>query len=206
MLALALVTAVGGPVSVLAPSTALAADTQPGPSVEEPPRVQAIRAVERGFFLETDVGASLIVNKIHDRQYGLSVLTGLFAGYDILPILSISAGAYGMGASLSSSDPTATSGDLFFVIPTAQLQLALITTERNFFSVRGGIGYAFGLPSKINGVSYGGNGVAFSGALAFERYTKLRHFSIGVMAGVVGVTQPGLGVGVSVTPTLKYTF
>lgn len=183
---------------------------------EEPPKVQSIQAVERGAFLETDVGLGLFVNELNDRRYGLSLLTGAFAGYDILPILSLSVGAYAVAASVSRSDSTPDpKGDLFFIAPTAQLQFALVTTERNFVFLRGAVGFAFALPKRIgedaNGdgepdVEYGGNGPMFAGTVGFERYTKLRHFSIGVHAGAVVVTQPSVGIGISVTPTLKYTF
>jgi hypothetical protein len=203
------------------PSMVLAADPAPPPaapptSAEEAPKTQQIRAVERGFFLETDAGVSLVVNKFNfndaqGKQYslssGLSVLAGAFAGVDILPILSFSIGAYAMGTSINRDQTiNAAQGDLLFVIPSAQLQFALITTERNFLFVRGGAGFAFGLPAQINGVDFGGNGPAFNGMVGFERYTKLRHFSIGVLAGAMVVTKPSVGIGVSVTPTVKYTF
>jgi hypothetical protein len=193
----------------LYPLGAKAAD-QPAPpaaGAEEAPKVQQIRAVERGAFIETDVGMDLIVNKVNNQSFGLSALAGVFIGYDILPILSFSVGAYAMGASISR-DPTVmgTQGDLLFIIPSAQLQFALLTTERNFLFIRGGAGFAFGLPSQINNVDYGGNGPAFNGMVGFERYTKLRHFSIGVLAGAVVVTKPAVAIGVSLTPTLKYTF
>jgi hypothetical protein len=191
------------PASAPAPAPAPA----PAAAAEEAPKVQAIRAVERGVYVEGDIGMSFIVNKINDRKYGLGILTGVFAGYDFLPILSFSIGAYAMAASISrSSDQPSPQGDLLFVIPMAQLQFALITTERNFLFVRGGGGFAFGLPDKIDGAQYGGNGPAFTGQIGFERYTKLRHFSIGVLAGAMVVTKPDLGIGISVMPTLKYTF
>lgn len=176
-------------------------------TVEEPPKLQQVRAVERGLFLETDVGLGIFVTKIANRTYGASLLTGVFAGYDVLPFLSVALGAYVLGAPVSKDANTPTPrGDLMFVSPMLQLQLALITTERNFFYVRGDIGFALGLPAKVDNVDYGGNGVAFAGMLGFERYTKLRHFSIGIQAGVLGVTAPGTGIAISVTPTLKYTF
>src|SRR5689334_12474003 len=90
----------------------------PQASTEEAPKSQQIRAVERGAFIEGDVGMNLVVNSIQDRKYGLGALAGLFAGYDILPILSISVGAYAMAASVSrqSNPPMDVQGDLFFII------------------------------------------------------------------------------------------
>lgn len=171
---------------------------------EAPPKTQDIKAVERGFFLETDVGVNLMLTKMEDRAYGLGIHTGVFAGYDILPFLSISAGA--LGVSAPGSDDNAIKGDLFFILPMVRAQIAFLTTERDFVYARAGVGFGFGLPEQIGNTEFGGNGVAFSAVLGYEHYTKLRHFSIGATAGVLGVTKPGFGLGVSIVPTLKYTF
>jgi hypothetical protein len=177
-------------------------------SSEEPPRVEEIRAVERGAFVEGDVGLAWIVNKMNDRGYGPSIAASISAGYDVLPVLSLAIAVHAMSASVNEPDASDTGvrGDLFFLIPMAEAQFALITTERNFLYVRGGAGFAFGLPGKIDEQEYGGNGPAFSGAVGFERFTKLRHFSIGIHAGVLVVTKPDIGIGLSIAPTLKYTF
>lgn len=191
--------------TTLLPSAVLA---QGGVTTEEPPRVQEIQAVERGFYLEAQGGLGWLVNKIDNRSYGMSLLVGTFAGYDILPILSFQVGAYAFSGSVRVPDERDNPpyGDLLYLIPMGQLQFALITTERNFLWVRGGAGFAFGLPEEINGVPYSENGPAFSGSVGFEHFTKLRHFSIGVHAGVIVVTKPDVGIGVAITPTLKYTF
>ncbi|MCB9653947.1 MAG: adventurous gliding motility protein CglE [Deltaproteobacteria bacterium] len=176
-------------------------------AVEEPPKVQQIVAVERGGFVEVDFGAGFIVNKVDDRRYGLSVATSVFAGYDILPILAFSLGVTAWAAPVSDDESTPSpSGDLFFLIPMARLQVALLTTERHFVWVRGGAGFSFGLPDKLDDKSYGGNGPAFSATIGFERFTRLRHFSIGIEAGTLVVTKPSVGIGVFAQPTLKYTF
>lgn len=192
-------------IALIVPVYAFGQGTQP--TAETPPKVQEIRAVERGLFLETDIGAAYLVTKIDGRSYGLAIVTGAYVGFDILPILSISFGGSMVAASVSDSASTPVPrGDLVFVMPMAQLQLALLSTERNLFFVRGAGGFSIGLPSEIDGTPYGGNGPSFSGTIGFERYTKLRHFSIGVLAGVIVVTKPDVGIGVSILPTLKYTF
>jgi hypothetical protein len=177
-------------------------------TTEEPPKVQEIRAVERGFFLQGDLGVDWLINEVDGRTYSPSFLAGVSAGYDLIPVLSISAGAYAFSASVNAPDEgdTAPAGDLLFLVPMAEVQLALVTTERNFFYVKGGAGFAFGLPAKIGDADYGGNGPAFGGSVGFERYTKLRHFSIGLHAGVLVVTKPAIGIGISLAPTIKYTF
>jgi hypothetical protein len=35
---------------------------------------------------------------------------------------------------------------------------------------------------------------------------KMRHFSLGAQLGVTGVTAPGVGIGITLLPTVKYTF
>lgn len=173
---------------------------------EGPARVQKIQAVERGFFLETDVGASFIVNEVQGRTFGLGFVTGFYLGYDIAPFLSILAGASATSAPSSAPVTGGPPSDLFFISPQAALQVALITSERNFLWVRGGGGLALGLPAEVNGVTYGEPGPMFSAAVGFERYTKLRHFSVGIQAGATFFLKPEFAVGITVAPLLKYTF
>ncbi|MFO0727022.1 MAG: adventurous gliding motility protein CglE [Myxococcota bacterium] len=181
---------------------ASAAEEQAGGDV--PRKAQRIQAVERGFFLSLDFGGNLNLTKLDGRSYGFGVLTGVFAGYDITPFLSISLGATGMVATGSSDNPV--QGDLMFISPMAQLQFAFVTTERDFVYAKGGVGVAFGLPDKVGTTDFGGVGVTFRALVGYEHYMKLRHFSLGVQAGVTGVTKPGVGIGISLMPTVKYTF
>jgi hypothetical protein len=194
--------------------------TEAQATTEEPRQAEPIRAVERGFFLETDLGLTFLVNKLKDpqnleRRFGLAPVLGLFMGIDILPILSLSIGGIAIAAPVSDAMETpAPRGDLLFLAPSAQLQFALITTERNFLYLRGGAGFGFALPEKLGDsnndgeedLDYGGKGPLFMGAVGFERFTKLRHFSIGIHAGAIVVTKPSVGIAATVTPTLKYTF
>lgn len=172
---------------------------------EGPPKVQEIRAVERGAFIEADVGATLMVNKLNQRSYGLGILTGLFVGYDIAPFLALSVGATAFTAPGNSEDPPP-NGDLLFLSPMIQAQLAVITTERDFLWIRGAGGFGFGVPETSGGQAFGGNGPVFSGFVGYERFTTLRHFSVGIQGGVVGVTKPDFGITITISPTLKYTF
>lgn len=184
-------------------SEALAADT----AGEDAPKVQQIRAVERGFFVESHAGLTFFVNRIDERRYGLSPIVALYAGYDVLPVLNIGLGvtAIAAGVSDATGEPSPRS-DLFFVIPSLKVQFALLTTERNFLWLRGEAGFSLALPAQFNDVDYGGNGPAFAGLIGFERFAKLRHFSLGAQAGVHVVTKPGVGIGISLMPTFKYTF
>jgi hypothetical protein len=203
---------------LLAPISARAqeAETKEDVVAEEGPKVQQIRAVERGFFVATEGGVGFIVNKnnINDRRYGLAApIIGLFLGYDILEILNLSLGASLMAIS-SASDPAAPDpdpkGDLFFLMPQLRIQFAVLTTERNFFWIQAHGGFGFALPGKIDvdgtELEHGGNGPIFGGTVGFERFTKLRHFSIGVQAGVEVAMKPGWTVAVTLAPSVKYTF
>ena len=69
-----------------------------------PPKVQEIQAVERGVFLETDIGMSLMLNSLGNREFRtLGIMTGLYLGYDIAPFLAISLGATAFSAPSSGS-------------------------------------------------------------------------------------------------------
>lgn len=173
---------------------------------EGPAKVQRVRAVERGFFLETDVGANFIVNEVGGRTFGLGFLTGFHMGYDIMPFLSVLVGASAISAPSAPDSPQGLPADLFFLSPQAAIQLAVITSERNFLWVRGGGGLAFALPEQINSQPYGETGPMFTASVGFERYTKLRHFSVGLQAGATIFLKPELAVGITVAPLLKYTF
>lgn len=183
-------------------STPLSAQTE----TEGPARVQEIRAVERGFFLETDAGASFIVNEVQGRSFGLGFLTGFYLGYDLTPFLSILAGASATSAPSAAAETGGAPNDLFYISPQAALQLAVITSERNFLWVRASGGLALGLPAEVNGVTYGEPGPMFGATVGFERYTKLRHFSVGLQAGATFFLKPEFAVGITVAPLLKYTF
>ena len=172
---------------------------------ETPPKVQQIRAVERGLFVEADVGVTFIVNSINDREYPVGMLTGVFLGYDVVPWISIMIGVESIAAS-GPDDVAGPRGDLVFLNPMLQVQLALITTERDFLWARAGGGATLAFPFELAGQDFGGIGGAFSASIGYEHFTRVRHFSIGARTGVVGMTAPALAFGVTIMPTLKYTF
>ena len=191
----------------LAPRAVAQAPEPPASQGLGGPRIQELRAVERGLFVETAVGFTVFINELEGRRYGVAPTFGAYLGYDLASIFNIGIGARAAAAS-GPDDPgtPAPRGDLFFVAPVVKIQLALVTTERNFFWVVGEAGFGFTLPEQIDGVDFGGSGPLFAGALGYEHFTKLRHFSIGLQAGVMVVTEPATGIGVSLMPTLKYTF
>lgn len=190
-----------GMLGVLASSPVLAQND------EEGPKVQQIKSVERGLFVQADVGLAFFVNKVNGQSFGLSPLIGAYIGYDVLPILNIGVGVVGIVAG-GSPDPDVAppKGDLFFASPVLKLDFAVLTTERNFVWIRGQGGFAFGLPNQIDGADFGDNGPAFGLQVGYERFTKLRHFSVGITAGAFAVTAPDFAIAISIIPTIKYTF
>lgn len=198
-------------------SGALASPAQAQDTAEEAPKVQKIRAVERGWFLESDVGFAVIVNKIRNRRFGLMPDIGLAIGYDILPILNISLGMNMMAAPAGPSEEFPNRADLLLLVPKLNVRFAVLTTERNFLWVQASAGLGIGRPSQISGQDYGTFSPIIGATVGFERFTKLRHFSIGARLGVL--VMPGLvkkpdgpdtggnfGIAISFVPTLKYTF
>lgn len=187
---------------LLAVGSAPLAQAQEAVAAEEVPRAQQIHAVERGLFIEADVGLGYVLGEIEDRKYGLGMGVAVAIGYDIAPVFQISLGlnAYATGQSDAWSQPRPIY-DLLYMGPMLRAQLALLTTERNFFSIRGEVGYAFGRPSD-----HVDDGLNFGGALVFERFTMLRHFSWGIAAGVSVFTEPSTLLSITLTPQVKYTF
>lgn len=159
------------------------------------PRSQAIRAVERGFHFQTDLGVAGVVDGFSSaNDYGLGALLQLNAGVDIGSAFSVGAG--GLFMTSSSSAP---GDDLVLAGPTGRLQLAVLTSERDFLWVRVEGGYVFATDADFESPVFGA-------AATFEHFSKLRHFSLGVSAGAHVFTREPVGVSLFVSPLVKYTF
>lgn len=193
---------------------------------EEGPKVQTIQMIERGIYLEADFGVTGFVATLADdgdeRSFGAATQVGVFAGYDVLPILSLGLGVRALATGVSGYlpvpagsdvdpgalgvDPTRVEGDIYYLAPMLTARFAVLTTDRNFVWVRADAGFAIGFPGDIGGVDYGGNGPIVSALVGYERFTKLRHFSVGASLGATIVTAPAVGIGISFLPHVKYTF
>jgi hypothetical protein len=170
---------------------------------ESQPRTQVIRAVERGFFAEADLGFGYFATDVGDTQVGPGAVIGAYLGYDILPVLNLSVGALAVSA-FSTSDRRGS--DAFYVGPMARAQLALLSSQRDFLWIRVDGGVAIPLPDEVAGRSSGDLGPVFGGAVVFEHFTKLRHFSLGLSVGALAYAEPDWAVNVQVLPLVKYTF
>jgi len=173
---------------------------------EARPRAQVIRAVERGAFAQVELGYSQVVNEVGEVSVGPGASVGAWVGFDVLPVLSLAVGGVAVSAFGTSGEEPGPSSDLFFVSPLARLQLALASSQRDFLWARADGGVAFALPDEIDGESTGGVGPVFGGALAYEHFTKLRHFSIGLSAGALVYLEPDTAVSIQILPLVKYTF
>lgn len=173
------------------------------PSDESAPRAQVIRAVERGFFVEADLGFGYFATDVGSAQVGPGAVIGAYVGYDVLPVLNLSVGALAVTAFSTADTP---GSDAFFVGPMARAQVALLSSQRDFLWVRVDGGVAVSLPEEVAGESSGELGPVFGGAVVFEHFTKLRHFSLGVSAGALAYAEPDWAVSVQILPLVKYTF
>ncbi len=172
-----------------------------------PAKVQEIKAVERGFFMGADFGLSYLIAPDSNSEYGLGTVIGFFMGYDISPVINLSLGVNALAAGGTRSTPQRDyKADLLYLTPSLRAQVALLTTERNFLWVRGEAGYAFALPEEVDGAEFGKPGPAFAVMAGYERFAKLRHFSLGVSAGAHIFLEPQFTLGISVMPMVKYTF
>lgn len=176
------------------------------------------REVERGFWVGTDVGAVIYATLPGEGSSVASgALMGFQVGYDILPSLQVSAVAWGqaVGADVEykgvvdpARDPRGARGDFQSLLLGGSLKWAFARLNdenglgRTWFYVRGGGGSALSRPEGVVA-----DGAWASGALGVEYFTRLRHFSIGLESGWLGLfTEDGTAHGITILPRLKYSF
>jgi len=154
-------------------------------------KTQSIQAVERGVHVQMEMGGTGVVS---EGGEGIGPAFRLLLGGDLLPYLS-----FGVGAAMTVRNFAGRGNQLFTVGPVGRLQLALLTSERDFLWVRADGGIVFDTASSQEAG-------LLSGSVAYEHYTKLRHFSLGLSAGVDVYTNEGTPIALTISPTLKYTF
>jgi hypothetical protein len=172
------------------------------PSGPDRPRAQVIQAVERGAFVHTELGPGFNLTGFGDSDASVGAALSVHVGYDLWPVFNLSVGVFGLTAPNGQAfdpDAPAASSDTFVGGLTLRAQLALLTSERDFLWARVEGGVATPVPTdEVNGV--------LGGALSYEHFTKLRHFSLGATAGVLVFTEGDPAVSLLVTPTMKFTF
>lgn len=185
------------------PSAAFAAEATPEVREQEP-----IRKVERGVFAVLEGGPSYLVASDAAADYGFGLGLSVHLGYDILPVLNLSVGASALLAQ-GTLPPVDGAGaqvdDRLYLTPSLRAQFAVFTTERHFVWVRAEAGLGI-LGAGSGEGAEASFGPALGGAVGWEYFTVLRHFSLGLQAGVTAYLDPDTALAIAVHPTLKYTF
>ncbi len=183
--------------------------------------VVEIHEVERGFYVGLEYGANYMLST--DISGSGSTFAGeplgqrlkFNIGYDIANNIGLDFFVLGMinqgdvSAALAQSNQL--TGDVFQLIPGLSLKFSFITKKHTFVYARGAAGLNFWMPGEMvrsNALSQGENssmGIYVEGALGVEYYTKLRHVSVGVEAGLGLGLQPG-AMQAFLTFPVKYTF
>ncbi|MCG3173214.1 MAG: hypothetical protein GMKNLPBB_01392 [Myxococcota bacterium] len=199
--------------AALAPGAAFAQN----PPVAQGPRPQVMREVEKGFFMEADVGLLAgLTGNLNSVFPGM--LAGVQLGYDITQYLSVDLGVTTMvlsGGTIPASN-LIPSGELkqdqpqqlprpdaLALMPNLGLKFSYVYGKRVFAFIKAGGGALLADPQPVFGKSmvpgaYGGLGI--------EYYTNLRHFSVGLEARGYFMFGNQASVGLGFLPTLKYTF
>ena len=168
-----------------------------------PGETQVIRKIERGGFAQLEAGPAFFLAPDASADYGLGLEAGVHFGFDVLPILNLSLGlgATAVGGSEEVSGQVLLR-DRFYLTPSLRAQLALLTTDRHFLWIRAEGGLAILMMQQEEAQL----GPSFGGAVGYEYFTTLRHFSIGAQLGAQTYLEPDLALAIYLMPTLKYSF
>lgn len=175
--------------------------------VSAPGSAQAIEKIERGLFVALQAGPMFLAVPDSSASYGLGFSTQLHLGLDLGSIFRISIGATLLGAEGSEevgegNQTRVELRDRLYVAPSFRGELALFTTERDFVWVWAEVGVGI-----LQGASIEDSlGPALGGAVAYEHFATLRHFSFGAQVGLSVLLEPDLAIAVYAMPTLRYTF
>ena len=183
------------------------------PALQEDPRAARFREVERGFFAGFEIGyLHLFETPVADPAAfpyagtdggaAQGFVTGLHLGYDITTRLAISLFGWQGNASASASY-----GAFSVTAAGADLRFALVGLRDSneverlylYLHARGGLVWTY--PKGL----FGDTDVLAQGGVGVEYYTRLRHFSVGVVVDGLYFTT-AKAAGLSVVPTLRYTF
>lgn len=195
---------------VLALAAPCLAQAQSPAPIEDKPAVK-FEEVERGFYLDAQVGALVLfspsANENSGVSPGLAIQVGL--GYDITDRFSL--GLFFLGNNVDTPSGFKSTNDkpgdvsaftigllgsfAFFGHPDAN------GVDRLFLDAHAGIGVSLMGPKDV----YESVDILVRAGVGLEYFTRLRHFSIGVdLDFAYGVKN--LGAGVLILPQIKYTF
>jgi hypothetical protein len=200
-------------VALLLSSLAPAALAQEAaPALQEDPRAARFREVERGLFASFEIGyLHLFETPVADPAAfpyagaggsAQGIVSGLLVGYDLSSRLAVSLFAWQGNATASASY-----GAFGITAAGADLRFALLgmrdsnEVERLYLYLHARGGYVWTRPKGL----FGDNDVLAQGGVGLEYFTRLRHFSVGVTVDGLYFTTAKT-TGLSVVPTLRYTF
>ena|GEM_PF-6927369 len=173
---------------------------------QKPPRKAKMRAVERGLFSEVNVGFTQMVTNPKEGNFSSGVGVSTYFGYDVSPFFSLLVGADVISSS-GQGETLVEQSDGLWLIPTVQMQLALVTTLRHFVWARAGAGWSFVEPSEVEGVKVAGEpGLTVGASMSYEYHTRLRRFAIGARLGAIALGGADWAVAIQALPYLRYTF
>jgi hypothetical protein len=207
-------------VTLLASSVAAAQEKAPAkstppsapPEATAAPSATAMKAIVRGFYIETQVGGGYTVAQAKvdqatsfnpqiagkDEGLGPGSTVLMAMGYDIADSFALEIVG---GATMISSVRSNYVRDMMLTFVGVGARLAFALSDRTNFLVTGAGIYAKAdngfPPSQIS------TGGLFG--LGLEYYVHVRHFSIGLEVTTIAPVTP-LRVFVALSPTLKYTF
>ncbi len=184
------------------------------PALQEDPRAARFREVERGLFsgfevgylhlLETPAATDLVAFPYAGSGGGAAqgFVTGVHVGYDLTSRLAVSLflwqGNATANASYGAFNLTAVGADLRFALLGMRDSNEV---ERLYLYLHARGGYVWTYPKGL----FGDTDVLAQGGVGVEYYTRLRHFSVGVVVDGLYFTT-AKATGLSVVPTLRYTF
>ncbi|HUT99890.1 MAG TPA: adventurous gliding motility protein CglE [Myxococcota bacterium] len=173
------------------------------------PSIQKFMEIERGFWLRSTFGIDLaVVNAFGSGSRSSSIyppnpVVSLEMGVDFGQVASIHlnllcqqiAGSRDIGTRGSVPNDSTAIGIL------AGGRFNIMTTKRLGWFVKAEVGYLLAVPDTAKL----GNGLVVQGGTGIEYATSLRHFFIGIEAGAQYLIANG-GLGILLTPTVKYVF
>ncbi len=197
----------------LAALPGLAPAQEAAPALQENPRAAKFNEVERGLFGGFEIGYLRLMKTPvsnpsaypyagSDGGAASGLVTGLLVGYDVIPRLAVSLFAWQGNA---TADPSY--GAFNFTAAGADLRFAFLglrdsnEVERLYLYLHARGGFVWTYPKGL----FGDTDALAQGGLGLEYYTRLRHFSVGLMVDGLYFTKAKAS-GFTVVPTLRYTF
>jgi len=172
------------------------------------PRIQKFEEIERGFWLRSNFGISLAVmnhfggDDTESPIWPPGPVVSLEMGIDFGQVASIHLAIHGQqvtGTRNSSRGSIPNDSTAIGVLLGGRFNF--VTTKRLGWFIKAGVGYMLSIPdlTKLD------DGLVAQAGTGIEYATSLRHFFIGIEV-LAQYLMSNNGLGILVTPTVKYTF